>query len=137
MQQNSTRQKYLDLKTAWIRRFGTSPPKNLSQRLLSHTLAYEDQVARHKGLSPILKKQLLEIAGASSSASLPTPLATGARLVREWNGNTYVVDVAEDGFRMGTRRFSSLSAVAKAITGAHWSGRAFFGLSRRNRQVAA
>ena len=137
MQQTGKRQKYLELKAAWIQHFGTSPPKNLSQRLLSHALAYQDQAARHNGLRAMLKKQLLEIAAAGASAQLYTPLATGARLVREWNGNTYVIDVAEEGFRMGTRQFGSLRAVAKAITGAHWSGRAFFGLTRRNRQATA
>jgi hypothetical protein len=34
------------------------------------------------------------------------------------------------------RRFSSLSAVARAITGTHWSGPMFFGLKTLNRKDA-
>jgi hypothetical protein len=52
----------------------------------------------------------------------------GTRLVREWNGRTHVVDVGEDGFVFDGKTYRSLSAVAKRITGAHWSGRRFFGL---------
>lgn len=52
----------------------------------------------------------------------------GARLLREWNGRTHVVDVVEGGFVYAGRQHRSLSAVAKLITGAHWSGPRFFGL---------
>jgi hypothetical protein len=52
----------------------------------------------------------------------------GTRLVREWNGRTHVVDVREDGFVFDGKTYRSLSAVTKRITGAHWSGRRFFGL---------
>ncbi|MEP9389443.1 DUF2924 domain-containing protein [Mesorhizobium sp. KR9-304] len=55
-------------------------------------------------------------------------LRSGTRLVREWNGRTHVVDVSEDGFVFDGRTYGSLSAIAKRITGAHWSGPRFFGL---------
>ncbi len=55
-------------------------------------------------------------------------LRPGTRLVREWNGRTHVVDVSENGFVFDGKTYRSLSAVAKRITGAHWSGRRFFGL---------
>jgi hypothetical protein len=64
--------------------------------------------------------------------SLPVvPIPTfrpGTRLVREWNGRTHVVDVSEDGFVFDGKTYGSLSAIAKRITGAHWSGPRFFGL---------
>jgi hypothetical protein len=59
------------------------------------------------------------------------PLSPGARLVREWGGATYTVDVVEDGFRWNGTRYRSLSAIARAITGASWSGPRFFGLNRK------
>lgn len=59
------------------------------------------------------------------NAPAPRP---GTRLVREWNGRTHVVDVREEGFVFDGETYRSLSAVAKRITGAHWSGRRFFGL---------
>ena len=55
-------------------------------------------------------------------------LRPGTRLVREWNGRTHVVDVSEDGFVFDGKTYRSLSAIAKRITGAHWSGPRFFGL---------
>jgi hypothetical protein len=38
--------------------------------------------------------------------------------------------VTEDGFEYAGRAYSSLSKIAQAITGAHWSGPRFFGLNR-------
>ncbi len=56
-------------------------------------------------------------------------LQSGARLVREWNGSTHVVDVVEGGFIWNGDRHRSLSAIARTITGARWSGPRFFGLT--------
>jgi hypothetical protein len=41
------------------------------------------------------------------------------------------VDVLDDGVRFEGRRYASLSAVAREITGVRWSGPAFFGLTSR------
>jgi hypothetical protein len=57
--------------------------------------------------------------------SVPLP---GTRLIREWNGKRYVVDVTTDGYLMSDERYKSLTAIAYAITGARWSGPRFFGL---------
>ena len=40
----------------------------------------------------------------------------------------HVVDVTDQGILFDGRIYGSLSAVAKRITGAHWSGPRFFGL---------
>ncbi len=40
------------------------------------------------------------------------------------------VTVTEDGFLFEDQRYTSLTEVAKAITGSHWSGPRFFGLTR-------
>ena len=50
------------------------------------------------------------------------------RLVREWNGRTHTVRVEEDGFTYGGSSYRSLTAIARDITGARWSGPRFFGL---------
>ena len=55
-------------------------------------------------------------------------LKPGGRLLREWSGITHVVDVVECGFVWRGERHRSLSAIAQAITGAHWSGPRFFGI---------
>ena len=64
-------------------------------------------------------------AAPSPIAALPPP---GSRLLREWNGRMYAVDVLDKGFVMDGRTYRSLSAVAKRITGTDWSGPRFFGL---------
>lgn len=65
---------------------------------------------------------------SAGSTTLPLVLSPGARLLREWNGRRHFVDVVEDGYVFDGRTYRSLSAVAKRITGAHWSGPRFFGL---------
>jgi Protein of unknown function (DUF2924) len=41
----------------------------------------------------------------------------------------HTVLVREDGFEYDGRRYRSLTVIAEQITGAHWSGPRFFGLS--------
>lgn len=57
----------------------------------------------------------------------PTP---GTRLIREYKGIEYCVDVTQDGFEYDGRPFKSLSSVARAITGTRWNGWVFFGLRK-------
>lgn len=70
------------------------------------------------------------VAKANRSKRAPTLLKTGTRLVREWNGRAYQVEVIENGFLMDGKQYRSLTAIAKRITGAHWSGPRFFGTGR-------
>lgn len=82
------------------------------------------------------KSEPVDIAAAAQSRSpsvasaprLRRQLAPGARLIREWNGRTHVVDVIEGGFVFQAKVHKSLTAIARQITGAHWSGPRFFGL---------
>jgi len=59
---------------------------------------------------------------------LPPP---GTVLKREYKGKEHRVEVLEDGFVYDGQRYGSLSKVAKAVTGTHWNGFAFFGLKPR------
>jgi len=54
----------------------------------------------------------------------------GALLSRKWKGKTLLVEVLAKGFRYENRHYSSLSAIAVAVTGTRWNGLAFFGLTR-------
>jgi hypothetical protein len=63
-----------------------------------------------------------------AQAQNPVLLRPGSRLMREWNGRMHVVDVVADGYVLDGKTYRSLSAVAKRITGAHWSGPRFFAL---------
>ncbi len=109
---------------AWSQVFGTPVPKRLSGPFLRRFLAFELQGGLPKGFADKLVKADKEKPGASSPA-----LKRGGRLIREWNGVTHTVDVIEGGFIWNGQRHASLSAIARAITGARWSGPRFFGLS--------
>jgi hypothetical protein len=65
---------------------------------------------------------------SGKAAARRTDIQTGARLIREWNGRTNVVDVVQGGFLFEGKSYRSLSAIARKITDAHWSGPRFFGL---------
>ncbi len=62
---------------------------------------------------------------------LPPP---GNILTRVYKGETLQVHVRADGFEFEGQRYRSLSAVAKAITGAHCNGFLFFRLSPKGAQ---
>jgi len=52
----------------------------------------------------------------------------GTRIVRTWQGQRYEITVVAAGFEYEGRRYRSLSAIAREITGTRWNGPAFFGL---------
>jgi hypothetical protein len=115
----------------WAATLGGEPPARLSQPFLRRILAFELQARAQGGLPAALRKKLETFAAvqARGQAKATTPgLKTGGRFLREWNGVTHVVDVVEGGFLWRGQRHRSLSAIARAITGAHWSGPRFFGL---------
>ena len=79
-----------------------------------------------------MKRQLrahLHRQDAPSPTLTPSP-AAGTQLVREWNWRIYRVNVQSDGFEMDGQAYTSLTAIAKRITGAKWSGPRFFGLTK-------
>ena len=55
-------------------------------------------------------------------------LSPGTLLTREWSGQHHRVTVLDQGFVWEGRTYSSLSEIAKAITGTKWNGPRFFGL---------
>jgi hypothetical protein len=60
-----------------------------------------------------------------------TVLKTGTTLVRQWRGHTHTILVREDGLEYEGQCYRSLTVIAERITGAHWSGPRFFGLTKR------
>ncbi len=112
----------------WTEVFNAPIPKHLSQTFLRRFLAFEIQARRHGGL-PARARRALAKDGEKKLKPKAAALKPGGRLIREWNGVSHVVDAAEDGFLWRGNRYRSLSAIAREITGAHWSGPRFFGLS--------
>lgn len=129
------------LRAEWRRVYRTSPPR-LTPDLLARGIAYRLQERAQGGLTPSTARQLDRMAqrlqrGDALSSKTDLRLKPGTRLVRSWNGTTYNVLVTDDGFILGDRNFTSLSHVAEAITGAHWSGPRFFGLKAGRATAAA
>jgi hypothetical protein len=127
-----------ELAERWIRAFRRPPPKGIKRQMLERALAWHLQAKVHGGLSPSTIRVLrTNVPGQESSAvskdqpglrRLAESLAPGTRLVREWHGKSHCVDVVEGGFVYEDKTFTSLSAIARAITGTRWSGPRFFAL---------
>ena len=124
-----------ELRKEYRRLYHSKAPR-LSRDLLVRAIGYRRQEIEHGGLGKATRRKLQTIAKAIRSTGRvgPTPsLSTkpGARLVREWHGRTHTVIVTDDGFEYAGASYSSLTKIAMAITGAHWSGPRFFGLLGR------
>ncbi|MDH3737785.1 MAG: DUF2924 domain-containing protein [Alphaproteobacteria bacterium] len=120
-----------ELVARWQDQYGTPPPKGLSRRLLVGAVTYTQQAKLHGGYRPALSRRLVKLVGGAQVTQLAPPrsLSAGTSLVREWNGVTHTVDVVESGYIWNGTGYRSLSAVARAITGARWSGPRFFGIA--------
>jgi hypothetical protein len=126
------------LREQWRTLFGSEPPA-YSSSFIKKRLAYRLQEIAFGGLSEEAKekmKTILEENGydelggkrvkkSSIKSNLPI---IGTRLIREWNDKRYEVTVVKEGFEFAGRKYRSLTAITKAITGTHWNGPAFFGL---------
>ncbi|MHA6688787.1 DUF2924 domain-containing protein [Mesorhizobium sp. A556] len=145
----------VELAALWERIYKCPPPPCFRQELLIRAAAWHVQAKRLGGYSVETRRTLktamgrvekrliersnqasidgdeVEDGGVLTNCNPARPrrqLLPGARLLRDWNGRTHVVDVLETGFAFEAKVYSSLSAIARKITGAHWSGPRFFGL---------
>jgi hypothetical protein len=114
-----------ELLSRWEQDWGNAPPNYVSRRLLELSAAWHLQ-CRELGGPDREARRLLQGSGGGPAGR--QAIKPGTRLVREWNGRTYHVEVLSKGFRWNDRQYRSLSVVAREITGAHWSGPRFFGL---------
>jgi hypothetical protein len=137
-----TRMPVNDLKAEWRALFGTEAPNN-SRGFLELRLAHRIQELTHGSVAREAAKLLNGLAdevhgkpGRKSMIADSRNPVVGTRLLREWDGIEHTVTVMKDGFDWQGRKFKSLSAVARAITGTQWNGYRFFGLreGRRGQQ---
>ena len=124
-----------ELRAAWREQY-RKPAPDIGPDLLRRGIAWRIQARVHGGLPTsttraikIAQRRLERTGSVSSSRDLV--IKPGTRLVREWQGKTYHVLVLDDGFEHDGRQYTSLSQIARAITGALWSGPRFFGLRKR------
>jgi len=138
---------YSELKERWRILFGKEPPA-YNRVFLVNRLAYRIQELTYGGLPEITRERMRQILlangyddkgrkagdgrGATKRPGDDLPVL-GTRLSREWNGKRHEVTVVPGGFEYQGRRYRSLTAATRAITGTHWSGRAFFGLKTGKR----
>lgn len=111
----------------WVEYFGIAPPSRMSRALLMRAIAYKMQERVLGGLSPALRQFLA--GGDASPRRKVRAVSPGVVLIREWQGDTHQVTVAEHGVLYRGKQYRSLSEVARRITGARWSGPRFFGLA--------
>jgi hypothetical protein len=124
-----------ELRLAWRQLYCTGPPLGLSRDLLIRALANQLQERTHGGASRAMRRRLQTLAGeferGGASFDPGVVVKIGTILVRQWRGRTHKVLVREDGFEYEGQCYRSLSVIAERITGAHWSGPRFFGLTKR------
>lgn len=121
------------LRDEWSRVHRGVPPPAFGPDLLARALAYSLQQKGTAGLPSKIAREIrrgvIELAATSVAPDRPPPLRSGTRLSREWHGRTHHVHVVDGGFDYRDERYRSLTAVARKITGARWSGPRFFGLT--------
>ena len=127
------------LRERWQEAFQARVPSHASRAFLERSLAYRIQEQTLGGLSARVNKRLAslqkELDRDPRFAPAPTPsFKPGTRLIRQWKGEVHEVEILETGFSWGGEHYSSLSRIARAITGTRWSGPVFFGLKKRSQK---
>jgi hypothetical protein len=117
----------------WKQLFKTPSPRHVRRDLLIRFLAYRMQGQAYGELNPATRKRLKELARkfeANPNVELSSAprIKPGTRLIRDWRGQSHRVTVLQNGYEYAGKRFSSLSQIARLITGTRWSGPLFFGL---------
>lgn len=123
-----------ELKQMWCDLYDREPPP-YNKPFLVKRLAFRIQELAYGGLSARAEARLNElieeedrrIKGKGPVRRNDRPIV-GTRLVREWQGVEHTATVLDDGFEHQGRRYKSLSAIARAITGTRWNGPLFFAL---------
>lgn len=129
-------------------------PRSRHRQYLIRRIAWGLQANAEGGLSERALKRAEELADIRDARttpprarSLPRPArvarlrvdvpsdprlpSVGTQITRRYRSRVVAVTVLADGFEYDGRRYRSLSAVAKAVTGSHMNGFRFFGLEAK------
>ena len=130
---------YGELGKQWRAVWSSDPPRYASREFLVRAVAYGIQAQAFGGLDAKMLQLLRKASQANGARPKPerSRLGKGSKLFREWHGETHEVLVLDKGFAWRGETYPSLSSIARAITGAHWNGWAFFGLKRRAKEALA
>lgn len=137
-----------DLRARFEELFGVQP-KSKNLPFLRKQIAYRIQERREGGLSPEARERLEEILPEAlpeprTPKSTVTDKIDGARdlrlpvprtvLTRVYKGVEHLVEVQTQDFRYRGRTYTSLSTIAKEITGTSWNGFTFFRLGKERQR---
>jgi hypothetical protein len=139
------------LRIRWRKLFRSVAPPHLQRSLLLRIIAYRIQANAFGDLDGETVRFLDEIGrahrerrsqGAKAPLRIPPvnekrSLKPGTLLVREHAGKLHEVKVESRGFAWNGTTYTSLSEVARAITGTRWNGPRFFGLRRKTQRAAS
>ncbi|MHB1002029.1 MAG: DUF2924 domain-containing protein [Armatimonadota bacterium] len=140
---------YGELKALWTTICGCEPP-TYHRQYLELRLAYRIQEFSYGGLTDTARdkmRQILKEHGYDDngikvqSSNSRRRRATddmpvlGTKLIREWKGVRHEVMIVHGGIEYCGKRYRSLSAIARSITGTSWNGRVFFGLGSRGNAI--
>jgi hypothetical protein len=119
----------------WAENFSEDPPPRLRKELMVPVLAYRMQEREFGGLSHGARRRLREVAASLNTEKPSLERAdsapqTGTRLLRMWRGETHEVIATGSGYEYRGQTYSSLSKIAREITGTRWSGPLFFGVRK-------
>jgi hypothetical protein len=115
----------------WAENFKTPRPPKLRKELMVPILAYRMQEREYGGLSHGARARLKEIAGSlrtrkPAQREDDSAPETGTKLIRSWRGEVHEVLATGSGYVYRGQTYSSLSKIAREITGTRWSGPLFF-----------
>jgi len=129
------------LERLWRDLFNRAPSPALRREILIPILAYRIQEKAFGRLRESTARKLRRIAEEPAGCPRPSPDAmrpkTGTRYLREYDGQLHEVTVLDSAYEYQGNSYRSLTEITKVITGAKWSGPAFFGLKRKARKVIA
>ena len=122
-----------DLWVVWDKYFPQRPPHN-NRAYVEGRVAYKIQ-EEALGTKLVVQTQMARIGEAQSriktQRGVEVQVVPGTVLVREFDRREHRVTAQADGtYEYEGRRFKSLSAVARHITGTQWSGPLFFGITK-------
>ena len=128
----SSNKQFLFRRIAW--RLQANAEGDLSERARHRVLEIADdrdlriRAPKEFQTRPDCSAQSVDRTRPSKDGRLPEP---GATLTRRLGDRQIVVKVLKDGFEYESRRYRSLSAIAREVTGTRWNGLLFFGLAER------
>ncbi len=124
-----------ELRTLWRSTF-RAPPPPFTKDIIARFICWHIQEHAHGGLDQHVIKLLDSLVrGDKPKADRSRRLRPGTVLVREYRGARHTVTVVSDGYVWDDVTYTSLSTIARAITGTAWSGPRFFGVRTASRRA--